>query len=126
MNKNRYEKGLAKIKEIIGNEGEKVIKALEDTAPDFVKLIIEFPYGDIYTRPGLDIKSREIAAIAALTVMGNVTPQLKTHIRSALRAGCSKQEVVEVIMQMAAYAGFPVALNAMLAAKEVFNGKDKK
>ena len=116
----RYERGLAKLREIDGQAGEKVIQSLEDIAPDFARYVIEFPFGDIYSRPGLDLKSREIAVVAALTAMGNATPQLKVHIHAALNAGVTREEIIETIMQMAVYAGFPAALNGLMAAKEVF------
>jgi 4-carboxymuconolactone decarboxylase len=96
----------------------------KDIAPDFARLLIEFPFGDIYSRPGLDLKSREIAVVAALTALGHALPQLKVHIHGALNVGCTRQEVVEVIMQMAVYAGFPSALNGLFAAKEVFKERD--
>ena len=116
----RYARGWEKLKEIDGEAGERVIASLKDIAPDFAQLLIEFPFGDIYSRPGSDLQSREIAVVAALTALGNATPQLKVHIQGALNVGCTEQEVVEVIMQMAVYAGFPAALNGLLAAKEVF------
>jgi 4-carboxymuconolactone decarboxylase len=117
----RYERGLAKLREVDGQAGEKVIQSLEDIAPDFARYVIEFPFGDIYSRPGLDLKSREIAVVAALTAMGNATPQLKVHIHAALNVGVTREEIVETIMQMAVYAGFPAALNGLMAAKEVFS-----
>ena len=120
MNPNRYDRGLAQLEAIDGQAGAKVIESLRDIAPDFARYLIEFPFGDIYSRPGLDLRSREIAVVAALTALGNAAPQLKVHIEGALNVGVSKDEVVEVIMQMAVYAGFPAALNAMFAAKEVF------
>lgn len=116
----RYQRGWEKLKEVDGEAGERVIDSLKDIAPDFARYLIEFPFGDIYSRPGLDLKSREIAVVAALTALGNATPQLKVHIHGALNVGCTRQEVVEVIMQMAVYAGFPAALNGLFAAKEVF------
>jgi 4-carboxymuconolactone decarboxylase len=119
-NDNRYERGLAKLREIDGEAGERVVESMAQIAPDFARYLIEFPFGDIYSRPGLDLKSREIAVVAALTALGNATPQLKVHIQAALNVGVSREEVVETIMQMAVYAGFPAALNGMLAAKEVF------
>ena len=109
-----------KLREIDGEVGEKVVASLADIAPDFARYLIEFPFGDIYSRPGLDLKSRKIAVVAALTAMGNAQPQLKVHIHGALNVGCSRDEVVETIMQMAVYAGFPAALNGLAAAKEVF------
>jgi 4-carboxymuconolactone decarboxylase len=111
---------LEKLREIDGMAGQNVIDSLADIAPDFARYLIEFPFGDIYSRPQLDLKSREIGVVAALTAMGNAAPQLKVHIHGALNVGCSHEEVVEIIMQMAVYAGFPAALNGLFAAKEVF------
>lgn len=116
----RYARGLAKLQEIDGQAGETVLDSLADIAPDFARYLIEFPFGDIYSRPGLDLKSREIAVVAALTALGNAAPQLKVHIQGALNVGVSRSEVVETIMQMAVYAGFPAALNGLAAAREVF------
>ena len=120
----RYERGLAKLQEIDGEGGVKVIESLADIAPDFARLVIEFPFGDVYSRPGLDLRSREIAVVAALTAMGNAAPQLKVHIQAALNVGVTRTEVVEVIMQMAVYAGFPAAINGLMAAREVFAAAD--
>jgi 4-carboxymuconolactone decarboxylase len=120
----RYTQGWEKLKEIDGDAGEKVIESLKDIAPDLGRYIIEFAFGDIYARPGLDLKSREIATVAALTALGNAQPQLKVHIHGALNVGCTREEVVEVILQMAVYAGFPAALNGVTAAKEVFQERD--
>ena len=97
---------------------------LADIAPDFAQYLLEFPFGDIYSRPGLDIRAREIATIAALTAMGHATPQLKVHIAAGLNVGITRDEIVEIIMQMAVYAGFPAALNGLFAAKEVFQAHD--
>ena len=116
----RYARGLAKLQEIDGQAGETVLDSLADIAPDFARYLIEFPFGDIYSRPGLDLKSREIAVVAALTALGNAAPQLKVHIQGALNVGVRRSEVVETIMQMAVYAGFPAALNGLAAAREVF------
>ena len=88
MDNERYLRGWAKLKEVDGQAGENVIESLRDIAPDFARLIIEFPFGDIYSRPGLDLKTRELAVVAALTAMGNAVPQLKVRPqRRLLRAG---------------------------------------
>jgi len=121
MKSQRYKKGWERLKEVDGTAGEKVVDSLKDIAPEFADLLIEFPFGDIYTRDKLDLKSREIATIAALTVMGNATPQLKVHIHAGLNVGCTQEEIVEIIMQTSVYGGFPCALNALFAAKEVFD-----
>ena len=120
MEATRYERGLAKLHEIDGEGGARVVESLQDIAPDFARLLVEFPFGDIYSRPGLDLRSREIAVVAALTAMGNAAPQLKVHIQGALNVGVTRTEIVETIMQMAVYAGFPAALNGLGAAREVF------
>ncbi len=120
MESSRYKTGLAMLDKVDGNAGQAVVEGLRDIAPDFATYLVEFPFGDIYSRPGLDLKSREIAVVAALTALGNAAPQLKVHIGAALNVGCGKEEIIEVIMQMAVYAGFPAALNGLSAAREVF------
>lgn len=126
MSNDRYERGLRKLKEIDGEAGTRVMESLKDIAPDLARYVIEFPFGDIYSRPGLDLKSREIAVVAALTALGNAAPQLKVHINGALNVGCTRQEVIEIIIQMAVYAGFPAALNGVTSAREVFKERDEK
>lgn len=121
--KSRYEKGLDNLKKIDGKSGENILDSLQDISPELAKFIVEFPFGDIYARANLDLKSREVATIASLTTLGNAPLQLKVHIKAALNVGCSKDEIKEIILQMAVYAGFPAAINAMLVAKEVFMGK---
>ena len=80
----------------------------------------------MYSRPGLDLKSREISTVAALTAMGTALPQLKVHVHGALNVGCSPKEIIEVMIQMAVYAGFPAALNGIFVAKEVFDERNLK
>ena len=120
----RFESGRAKLREIDGEGGQRLIESLKDIAPDLARYTIEFPFGDIYQRPGLDLRSREMATVAALTALGTAQPQLKVHIHGALNVGCTRTEIVEIIIQMAVYAGFPAALNGMFAAKEVFAERD--
>jgi 4-carboxymuconolactone decarboxylase len=116
----RLERGKRALAEIDGETGQNVVAALADIAPDFATYLIEFPFGDIYSRPGLGPRDREIATIAALAAMGNAAPQLKVHIEAGLNVGLTRDEVTEILMQMAVYAGFPAALNGLFAAKEVF------
>ena len=87
---NRYERGLAKLQEIYGERAQILIASLKDIAPDFGRYIVEFGFGDIHCRPGLNLKSREIATVAALTALGNAAPQLRAHIHAALNVGCSE------------------------------------
>ena len=124
MEQTRYDRGLKSLAAIDGDAGQRVVDSLRDIAPDFARYVVEFPFGDIYSRPGLDLKSREIATVASLTALGNARPQLEVHIHGALNVGCSRTEVVEVIMQMAVYAGFPAAVNGLFAAQAVFAERD--
>ncbi|MFI5322140.1 MAG: carboxymuconolactone decarboxylase family protein [Thermodesulfobacteriota bacterium] len=116
---NRYEQGIKKFKEIKGDGAEKSLERLKTLNPDLEKYVMEFAFNDIYGRPALDVKSREIATIAALTALGHASQQLKVHIQSALNVGVTVEEIIEIILQMAVYAGFPAAINAMQALKEV-------
>lgn len=115
MEQSRFETGLGLLKNIDGDAGQNVIESLQDICPDLAKYTIEYPFGDIYARDGLDLKSREIATVAALTALGHCTPQLKVHLNAALNVGCTEEEIKEVILQMSVYAGFPAALNGMFS-----------
>ena len=116
----RRKRGLRSLAEITGDSGEGVVESLRGLAPDLAEWIIDFSYGDVMSRPGLDRRSRQFATIAALTALGNAQPQLKVHIEGALNVGCTQQEIIEVILQMAVFAGFPAAINALNVAREVF------
>ena len=122
MQSERFITGQKMLQQVDGKGGNAVVESLKDIA----RYLLEFPFGDIYARPGLDLRSREIATVAALTAMGNAAPQLKVHIAAALHVGLTQEEIVEVIMQMAVYAGFPAALNGLFAAKEVFTSHQDK
>jgi len=116
----RYDRGLASMRAIFGSGIEPALDALATTSPDLVRSLIEFPFGDIYTRPGLDLKTREMLTVAALTVLGYAQAELKEHIRGAMNVGCTRNEILEIILQMAVYAGFPAALEAIKTAASVF------
>lgn len=124
----RFEKGWQKLTEIHGDRqrGERVLDAFREVAPDLPKFVVEFGYGDVYSRPGLDLKSRQLATVAALAALGKYPNELAVHIHGALNVGWTKEEIVEVIMQMALYAGFPAALNAAHVASEVFAERERE
>jgi 4-carboxymuconolactone decarboxylase len=117
---NRYERGMALLKQTQGEGADKVLASLANIAPDLGRYAAEFAFGDIFSRPGLDLKTREMISVAALTALGTAGPQLRVHIAAALNVGCTRQEIIEIIIQMAVYAGFPAALNGVQAAREVF------
>jgi len=123
MKNDRFDKGWKKFEEIHGPVAKATVNSLKDISPELGRFVTEFAFGDIYSRPGLDLKTRQMVTIASLTTLGSAPLQLKSHIRGALNVGCTKQEIVEVLLQMAVYAGFPASMNAMYAAKEVFKEK---
>lgn len=125
MENQRYLNGLDKLNEIDGEAGQNVISSLGGICPDLAKYIIEYPFGDIYQRDGLDLRTRELVTVAALTALGNCQPQLNVHINGALNVGCTPKEITEVILQMSVYAGFPASLNGMFVAKEVFKSREE-
>jgi 4-carboxymuconolactone decarboxylase len=123
-NDDRFQTGLKQFREIDGEAIEKIIDELKDVSPDLGKFIIEYAYGDIYSRKGLDLKSKEIAIIAALTALGNAQPQLKFHINAGLNIGLTEIEIKETILLMSVYAGFPAALNGTAVLKEVIKERN--
>ncbi len=117
MTHDRYALGKARLAEIDGEAGERVIASLADIAPDLGRYIIEFAFGDVYQRPGLDLRTRELLTVAALVAMGNARPQLEVHLQAARNVGVTREELVEAIIQMSVYAGFPAALNGIAALR---------
>jgi 4-carboxymuconolactone decarboxylase len=122
----RFDRGLLVLEALDREQGARILASLDEIAPDFGRLLVEFAFGDICARPGLDLKARELATVAALTALGTAPAQLRVHIGAALNLGWSREELTELIMQMAVYAGFPAALNGLAAAKEVFAARDAK
>jgi 4-carboxymuconolactone decarboxylase len=125
MENKRYSIGLDMLSQVDGDAGHKVIDSLKDICPDLGDFVIK-SFGDVYSRSELTLKEREIATVAALTVLGNCQPQLKVHISAALNVGCTEQQLKEIMIQMSLYAGFPAALNGMFALKDVLNSNHEK
>ncbi len=123
---NRYQLGREKLFEIHGQRGLDAIDSMADVAPDLCRFVYEFPFGDIYSRPGLDLKSRQLVTISALAALGNAGPQLKSHIHGSLNVGLTREEIVEALTPLAVYAGFPAALNALKIARDVFRERDEE
>jgi 4-carboxymuconolactone decarboxylase len=120
----RYEAGLGRMRAIFGPAAEAELKRLAEISPDLVRCLVEFPFGDIYSRPGLDLKTREMLTVAALVVLGYPQAELNQHIRGAMNVGCAREEILEIILQMAVYAGFPAALEAVKTAAAAFGGEE--
>jgi 4-carboxymuconolactone decarboxylase len=116
----RYARGEDKLREVDGEHGIEVIESLNDVAPDLGRYIVEFPFGDIYTRPGLDLRQRQLVTLGGLIAFGDTAPQQKVHFNAALRVGLSPRQVIETVIQAVPYTGFPRALNAVGVLREVF------
>ena len=120
MSNTRFELGSETLKEIDGIGGENVIQSLQDIAPDVGKYIIEFAFGDVYTRPELSMQEREIITITSLLTTGGCEPQLEVHINGSLNVGLSPEKIIETFIQCIPYTGFPKVLNAIYTAKKIF------
>ncbi|SFB52060.1 4-carboxymuconolactone decarboxylase [Cohnella sp. OV330] len=121
MDTNRYDKGIEVLKKMVSEETlNATVKRMEQFSPDMAKLIVEFPYGSLYSRPGLDLKQRSLLTIAAMLASG-AAAQLDFHIQGALNVGLTPDEIVEAVMHCVSYAGFPKTLDAMFVVMKVFN-----
>jgi 4-carboxymuconolactone decarboxylase len=123
--KDRYRRGLDVAEQLAADKLAHFVKSgVAEVAPDFARMVIEFAFGDIYSRSTLDLRNRELIAIAALAASGNAGTQLRVHVESAGSVGITKPEVVEVLMQIALYAGFPAALNALGDCHDLLTDRD--
>ena len=110
----RYRRGVEIIQQLSSGSLEQFLTSrVAEVAPDFARMAIEFPFGDLYSRADLGMRDREIVAIAALATLGHGGLQLRHHVAAATKLGISKAEIVEILMQSAVYGGFPAALNAL-------------
>ena len=120
MSNTRFELGSETLKEIDGIGGENVIQSLQDIAPDVGKYIIEFAFGDVYTRSELNMQEREMITITSLLTTGGCEPQLEVHINGSLNVGLSPEKIIETFIQCIPYTGFPKVINAIYTAKKIF------
>lgn len=121
-----YQRGMTELRKQLGPMAGAYIQRLKAVAPEFAWVNVTFPFGELYPHDVVDLKTRELCTVAALTVQGFALPQLKLHVDAALRCGASREEIVEIITQMIAYGGFPAATNALMTAKAVFDEHDAK
>ena len=126
MNNERFGRGSSKINELLLGGDQAVLKGLGKTAPDLASYVLEFIFGDLYSRPGFDLKTKQILTITALATLGNAKPQLAYHINCGLNIGITRQEIIDIMTHISGYAGFPAALNGVATAKEVFADRDEK
>jgi 4-carboxymuconolactone decarboxylase len=122
----RRTRGAQKIAEILGQTPGQVERSLGDVAPQLATYVLETIYGEIYQSPTLDSRTRQIVTVAALATLGTAGPQLRTHIGGALRCGVTREELVEIMMQLVPYVGVAAAINGVAACREVFITADNK
>jgi 4-carboxymuconolactone decarboxylase len=125
MSVEQEQRGLQKLREIAGEQAAHPLGDWDAIAPDMRRYIIEFVAGDILSRPGLDAKSRQLATVAMLAALSYAPDEFKMHFAGALRLGWTREELVEVLLQTAVFAGFPAALNALTWAQEVLSKQEK-
>ena len=117
----KHEKGLILFNQLHGKKsGEMLIDSVADICPDYAAMTTEFAFGEIFSRPGLSSKIRELMVISLATALGDMENQLRAHIQAAITCGATKEECVESILQAILYAGFARVTNALLVAKSVF------
>jgi 4-carboxymuconolactone decarboxylase len=120
----RIEKGRGILARLDPGNEERLRSLFDDVAPGMTDIILGF-FGDVYARPGLSLRERMLVTLSAVAVLGHAQPQLAAHVRNALNIGLTPEEIAEVFMQIAGYAGFPASLNALTTAKAVFE-QDKR
>ncbi|MEV0092190.1 carboxymuconolactone decarboxylase family protein [Streptomyces sp. NPDC050738] len=117
----RFDRGMEWLNRIVGDGGQNVVDSLADISPALGDTIVAWGFGDIYSRPGLAPRDRQLVTLGMLTALGGCEPQLDVHVNAALNVGLTPQEIVEALLQSAAYCGIPKALNATNVAKKVFS-----
>lgn len=116
----RYERGLKALRQIDGEAAQRMIDSLADVAPELGYQIVAWGFGEIYSRPGLPPRDRQLITLGLLTALGGCEPQLEVHINASLNVGLTPAQIVEALLHSAGYCGVPKALNATFVAKKVF------
>ena len=116
----QYEHGLKVLQEIDGEAGQRVVDALADISPELAHQVVAWAFGEMYARPALVPRERQLLTLGMLTALGGAEPQLEVHINAALNVGLTPAEIVEAFLHAAVYCGMPRALNATFVAKKVF------
>lgn len=126
MSADRLERGKSKINELMEGADQGVLKGLGKTAPDLANYVLEFIFGDLYSRDGLELKTKQMLTVTILATLGNAKPQLAYHINCALNLGIKREDIINIMTHIAGYAGFPAAINGVNTAREVFVERDQK
>jgi 4-carboxymuconolactone decarboxylase len=126
MTSELFEKGLKVRREVLGAEYvDASISQADDFSRPLQELVTEYCWGNVWSRPGLDRKTRSLLNLAMLTAL-NRPHEVKLHVRGALNNGCSKNDIMEVLLQTAIYCGVPAAMDSLRGAKEIFQEVESK
>ncbi len=126
MSEDRYKIGMELLTKVDGEIGKTVLNSLKEIAPDLSKYLIEFAFGDIYGRKGLDPVQKELITLASLTTQGGCELELTVHINASLNIGLAPKQIVDAIIHCLPYTGFPRVLNSINVAKKVFESRSLK
>ncbi|SEG89131.1 4-carboxymuconolactone decarboxylase [Actinacidiphila yanglinensis] len=116
----RFARGMEVLSRIDGESGRKVVDSLADISPELGNQVVSWAFGEIYQRPDLAPRDRQLVTLGMLTALGGCEPQLDVHINASLNVGLTPEEIVEALLHSAVYCGMPKALNATFVAKKVF------
>jgi 4-carboxymuconolactone decarboxylase len=116
----RFARGKEVLDRVDGESGRRVLDALADVSPELGHQVVSWAFGEIYARPGLPPRDRQLVTLGMLTALGGCEPQLEVHVNASLNVGLTPAEIVEALLHSAVYCGIPKALNATMVAKKVF------
>ena len=102
-----------------GHAGEAMVAEMADVCPAFADMTIDWALGGVMARPGLDLLTRQFVLIASCATLGHAEPQLRAHVEAALNIGATKQQIVELLLQLTFYAGGPAVRNAIVSVKDL-------
>ncbi len=123
MNRESYHRGAKLFRQMAGQEAEKIRRRWRELSPDFERYVLGFLAGEIWTRPVLDLRTRSLVTIAALAAAGR-QQGLELNFRMALNNGASRDEIIETLLHLAPYIGFPTVWDALTLAARVFSESD--
>ncbi|MFI1164088.1 carboxymuconolactone decarboxylase family protein [Streptomyces sp. NPDC020801] len=116
----RFARGLEVLRSVDGEAGQRVVDSLADISPELGHQVVAWAFGEIYDRPGLAPRDRQLVTLGMLTALGGCEAQLDVHVNAALNVGLTPEQITEALLHSAVYCGIPKALNATFAAKKVF------
>lgn len=116
----RYTQGMDVLMRVDGEAGQRIVDTLADVSPELGHQVVAWAFGDMYARPELVARERQLVTLGVLTALGGCEIELDVHINASLNVGLTPVEISEALLHSAVYCGMPRAINATLVAKKVF------